>query len=514
MTSRVLILFAPKFREFGIDVARELVRMDFVDAIDGLCTGGGSVADVVRIGLGSCGGEIIDVEAEEATWFDAQVSRKDLAKLNELPAGAVGRIINSDRRVGSGFVTSARTRPSLLKIQALKKPTEFPTVYIACLVGRLRGLLERTRPRAIFLYAHAGSISAALVELASSLAIPVYRLDSARTGRRFIVDDGPPGAFGIIQRFRESLELVSAQHRSIAVGELEAFRNRPEAPEYMKFNASKRRQNRLLRLSARAVASTLRNGGHWLVSKKVSHLISIQRSWFDLANAAKARFSSGNSYSEDIPSERTLVYFPLHVAPEASTMVLAPYHSNQFAVVEALARALPPDAVLLVKEHLPMKGLRPPGFYKSISSLPRVVLLPPEVDGLWCVQKADLTAVITGTAAWEAVRLGKPALVLGNSPYLQLGEGIVHEPCLAKLPEAIIRALALPPASDSMLIEFLAALFAASFEMDTSVLWGDYMSHGEEVRMAATRSIVEGILRAHRLRDSSPSQMRRAEHNE
>lgn len=498
--SHALLLFAPKFREFGLDVARELIRRKFADTIDGICTGGVPVAEAVRVGLGDSGGEIIDIEAEEATWFDARVSRKDLVKLNELPVGAVGRIISSDRRVGSGLVTSARTRPSLLKRQALKKPSEFPTVYAACLIGRLRELLERTRPKAIFLYAHAGSISAGIVELAISLSIPVYRMIPARVGRRFLIDDGPLGVFGVVQRFRETPALVSAQHRTAAADELKAFRKRPEAPDYVKHNARQRSKTRLLPLTARALAATLRNGVPWLASKSLPHLIKIQRPWFDLANAARDRFSSGRLFSEDIPADRTLVYFPLHVAPESSTMVLAPYHSNQFAIVEALARALPPDAVLLVKEHLPMKGLRPRGFYEAIASLPRVVLLPPHVGGLWCVQKADLTAVITGTAAWEAVRLGKPALVIGDLPFLQLGEGFVHEPCLAKLPEALDRALRLPPARDRVLIDFLAALHAASFEMDTSVLWGDYMKHRGEVRVAATRNIVEGILRAHSFR--------------
>src|SRR5690606_16283456 len=85
--SHVLLLFAPKFRDFGIDVARELVRRDFADVVDGVCTGGARVTDAVRAGLGEDGGDVIDIEAEETTWAGRRLLRDELAALAALPVG-------------------------------------------------------------------------------------------------------------------------------------------------------------------------------------------------------------------------------------------------------------------------------------------------------------------------------------------------------------------------------------------------------------------------------------------
>jgi len=142
-----------------------------------------------------------------------------------------------------------------------------------------------------------------------------------------------------------------------------------------------------------------------------------------------------------------------------------------------------------------MLGKRPRDFYRTISRIPRVILLGPEHNSLLLIQQASLVAVITGTAAWEAMRLGIPALVIGDSPYLAVGEGVVHEPCLANLPEAISTAIAMPPASDQSMELYIAACLHESFEMNPSLLWGKYDDHSSEERQAAVDNFVNGILK-------------------
>jgi len=175
-------------------------------------------------------------------------------------------------------------------------------------------------------------------------------------------------------------------------------------------------------------------------------------------------------------------------------MVLSPMHTNQISIIEALSKSAPPYLDIVVKEHSPMLGLRPKGFYDKIKQLPRVTLLGPEHNGLELIRQSALTVVITGTAAWEAVRLKKPAIVIGDSPYLAINEGIVHSPCLTDLPKKIVEALNMLPASNESLLLYLAAINKESFEMKTSLLWGNYMTHSSEERIKVSKTIAQHIL--------------------
>ena len=176
-------------------------------------------------------------------------------------------------------------------------------------------------------------------------------------------------------------------------------------------------------------------------------------------------------------------------------MVLSPWHTDQLGVVEALAKSAPAHMHIVVKEHSPMLGLRPRGFYRQIAQMPRVILLDPVHSTFDLIGKAALTAVITGTAAWEAILLGRPALIIGDSPFLPIGEGFVYEPNLTRLPQAIDTALALPPASDATIVLYIAALQSKAFEISMSLLWGNYDTHPAEQRRAGAAAIANAIVR-------------------
>src|SRR3546814_17461782 len=82
---------------------------------------------------------------------------------------------------------------------------------------------------------------------------------------------------------------------------------------------------------------------------------------------------------------------------------------------------------LLVKEHIPMLGRRPAGFYERLSRLPGVELASPFEQGAALARDAALTAVISSTAGWEAIVLGKPTLVIAFPPYSMVNDGRSEE---------------------------------------------------------------------------------------
>lgn len=158
------------------------------------------------------------------------------------------------------------------------------------------------------------------------------------------------------------------------------------------------------------------------------------------------------------------VYFPLHMQPEASTMLLAPYYLDQLSVIESLSRSVPLNYRLVVKEHPSMIGRRGGGFYKKIKMLPNVILVDPSCDGLGLVSKSSLVFTITGTAGLEGMLLGKPVVVIGSPFYRHCP--LVRDASNVAPPQwqYVIKEMLENFKSDRELLErFVAILFDKSF---------------------------------------------------
>jgi hypothetical protein len=130
----------------------------------------------------------------------------------------------------------------------------------------------------------------------------------------------------------------------------------------------------------------------------------------------RARYTRADRWDNYDSSER-YVYFPLHVQPEMSTMVLAPYYLDQPSVLENLSKSLPVDCRLLVKEHPSMLGRRNFDYYNRIRRLPNVRMVSPFADSFRIIENAAAIVTITGTVGLEGLILKKPVIVLGAAYY-------------------------------------------------------------------------------------------------
>ncbi|MDF7825517.1 hypothetical protein P4B35_15940 [Pontiellaceae bacterium B12227] len=114
------------------------------------------------------------------------------------------------------------------------------------------------------------------------------------------------------------------------------------------------------------------------------------------------------------------IYFGLHVQPELTTNALGGRYVNQFLAIQLIARCLPDDVMLYVKEHPNMLKTRDPSgrfreFYSMITDLKNVKLVSTEINTFDLINRSLAVATITGTLGWEAAFLGKPALIFGNA---------------------------------------------------------------------------------------------------
>jgi len=113
----------------------------------------------------------------------------------------------------------------------------------------------------------------------------------------------------------------------------------------------------------------------------------------------------------------TYFFFPLQYEPEASTLVLATYYSNQLATIKNVAMTLPLPHKLYLKEHPGSIGARANNFYKEIKKIPNAVLLSSEESTPAIIAGSMGVITMTSTVGMEAAMAGKSVYVLGNVFY-------------------------------------------------------------------------------------------------
>ena len=122
--------------------------------------------------------------------------------------------------------------------------------------------------------------------------------------------------------------------------------------------------------------------------------------------------------NQQIDIEQKFIYFPLQLQPEMTTSSLGDKFRDQLLAIEELARVLPDDVKIYVKEN-PKQGAysRGPLFFHRLNRIPNVVFMPSFANTNTLIAHCQGVATITGTVGWEAVRKGKKAIVFGNTWY-------------------------------------------------------------------------------------------------
>lgn len=124
----------------------------------------------------------------------------------------------------------------------------------------------------------------------------------------------------------------------------------------------------------------------------------------------RLRLSTDISFLKDM---KYCVYY-LHVQPEASIDLLGAYNSDQFHIIQNIARSLPADAVVVVKEHPQAVGDRVREFYNAVNDLPNAVLVHPDSDSWELTENAFAVLTVSGTVAYQSALLGTPSVVFSD----------------------------------------------------------------------------------------------------
>ena len=188
-----------------------------------------------------------------------------------------------------------------------------------------------------------------------------------------------------------------------------------------------------------------------------------------LKSRYRKKFIDSN-LSKQLEHNQKFIYFPLQLEPERSTLIPATFYTNQLNVITNIAKSLPIDFQLFVKEH-PMqkvKGWRTISFYKSILELANVKLIHPSISNDEMLKKCAMAITIAGTTGLEAALYKKPAIIFTDAIYASLPS--VHRlTSLEELPNAIRESLE-KEVKLSDVNEFINLLDANSFPFNNTEL--------------------------------------------
>ena len=482
------------FCDWPLAVIEEIKKLAPAASFSGMVNAPPDIVDRVKSWHSPPIDPLFDIDKLERQWLARPFEPGRLSTYERrLGPDGINRIIIADRMVGDGFVTGGVIAESPLT--RICRDHEMRMRYIVGLLDFVFDALKQTKPDYVFAIGVAGAVALSLATACEHLGIPLLRLTPTRIGKRYMIDDSLNGlaapAERVFRQARENPSLVS-DHIEMARQIIADARSSPERPGYSQ--VSWRRAQSLLapiHLAALVWRTITRRP-----PENLSYPYPFAQLCWELKRYAQMRWVSRSSIFKQRAAlnGRRFAFFPLHVDPEASTMVMAPMLTNQHAVIEGLAKSLPAECLLAVKEHLPMVGRRPPGFYRRLVVIPKVVLISPLEDSFDLIGDAELTCVITGTAGWEALLRRRPVLCLGPAFYHMMGEGYVHCPEISRLPQAIQEALSTPPVDDDLLAVYLASFLTVSFEFPTELLWGQITAEIVEANRHIATTISRQII--------------------
>jgi hypothetical protein len=132
------------------------------------------------------------------------------------------------------------------------------------------------------------------------------------------------------------------------------------------------------------------------------------------------------------------VYLALNVDEEASLFYYSPFFTDQVEVIRHVAKSLPVDHMLYVKDHIHsvFRSWRSIKECKEIMEIPNVILIHPSYSSLELTKHSKMVVTVRGTASFEAACEGKPSIVFGDVPFSILPS--VHKvDSLSELPDLI-----------------------------------------------------------------------------
>ena len=169
-----------------------------------------------------------------------------------------------------------------------------------------------------------------------------------------------------------------------------------------------------------------------------------------------------NVFKKPTLSEKYILY-PLQYQPEATTDIWSAYYTDQLMTIQHIAKSLPIDCKLYVKEHYAVLGSKPINFYKRIQKLPNVVLIDPWLGINELIKNSQAITILTGTTGLEAIIWEKPVIIFGRV-FFDIYPDLLKVSNIAELPEIINHALNHFKVDQNIYKKYIYSYIASGYE--------------------------------------------------
>ena len=136
------------------------------------------------------------------------------------------------------------------------------------------------------------------------------------------------------------------------------------------------------------------------------------------------------------------IYFPMSIEEEMNILHYAPYFTNQIEVIRHIAKSIPINYSLYVKEHIAAKlrGWHNSQYYKQLIDIPNVTFINPQFDHNKLLENSQLLMTIRSSSALQAMKKCKPVIIFGEHP-IKIMPSVFPVNSIKDLPELIKKAL-------------------------------------------------------------------------
>jgi len=121
-----------------------------------------------------------------------------------------------------------------------------------------------------------------------------------------------------------------------------------------------------------------------------------------------------------LSQKNRLIFLALHYQPEAITLSAQPLFNNQYQLIKLISDILPPNYILLVKEHpLQNLGLRNPYVYRQITDKKNVKIVNQNIASNYLIENGYIEKVMSigGTIGFEEILRRRASMVFSDIYY-------------------------------------------------------------------------------------------------
>jgi len=305
---------------------------------------------------------------------------------------------------------------------------------------------EQEKPDVVFTTIIAAIGSSLLYYVAKKKNIKVIIIETTRIGQNWILTEDYKRYTYVEKKFDE---LVKTNSESLKIEEARRYLSdfRKESSTYLYYSIDDLNKNYRLNPLKWLTPKNLWRSLSWFLKFSYNYyFLNKNKDYTDerpigyLVDKIKRKTRTAigfNRFYDQVDLKKNFAFFPLHYEPEVAVSLYAPFWTDQINLIKQIAKSLPIDFQLYVKEHPAMVGYRTANYYRQLKKIPNLKLLNPNIPSYDIIKQTKIALVLSGTAGWEAILLKKPVITFGDVFYNKLStvkkcENIADLPYLIK----------------------------------------------------------------------------------